>query len=243
MRPLLIVSLGNPGPGYATTRHSAGHILLKALASLPILSATPFRSDGTGLLAQTSDPDMKLWQSTSYMNESGKPVAAAWKLFEARHQGTQTETAAELSAPILQQVRLDPLTARPIAEPKKKSAKPQQGPLDTVTPHLVVLHDELELPLGVAKISSGAGRSARGHNGLKSMLSMPGMKAVDFTRVGIGIGPRPQGRGSDEVARFVLKKMSREEQDEIGFLAPKVLDALQSTREGKIFNGKVFSMK
>lgn len=69
---------------------------------------------------------------------------------------------------------------------------------------LVVLHDELESPLGTVKVKGG-GASARGHNGLKSIKEVMG--SVAYTRVGVGIG-RPSSRESGEVARYVLRKMT-----------------------------------
>jgi PTH1 family peptidyl-tRNA hydrolase len=72
---------------------------------------------------------------------------------------------------------------------------------------LVVLHDELEAPLGQLKIRSGK-NSPRGHNGLKSIRDkMPG---VAYTRIGIGIG-RPVSRDPEAVAAYVLGKMGRSE--------------------------------
>ncbi|RFU24458.1 hypothetical protein B7463_g11874, partial [Scytalidium lignicola] len=76
---------------------------------------------------------------------------------------------------------------------------------------LVVLHDELELGLGMVKVKSGK-NSPRGHNGLKSIRdTMPG---VDYTRIGIGIG-RPISREPKAVADYVLRKMTGQERDAI----------------------------
>jgi PTH1 family peptidyl-tRNA hydrolase len=71
-------------------------------------------------------------------------------------------------------------------------------------PKLVVLHDELELPLGQAKTKPGS-QSPKGHNGLKSIRDL--MRGVDYTRIGLGIG-RPTSRDPDVVAGYVLRKMS-----------------------------------
>lgn len=100
-------------------------------------------------------------------------------------------------------------------------------------PFLVILHDDLELDLGRCTIKSGVGKSARGHNGLKSFLGMPGMKALDFARVGVGIGPRPLSRDSDEVAKFVLKKMTPAQKIKIEDCAVPVWEACGKMMEGK----------
>jgi PTH1 family peptidyl-tRNA hydrolase len=69
---------------------------------------------------------------------------------------------------------------------------------------LVVVHDELEIALGAVKVRKGDA-SPKGHNGLKSIKqTMPGM---DYTRIGVGIG-RPESRDANDVAAYVLRKMS-----------------------------------
>jgi PTH1 family peptidyl-tRNA hydrolase len=63
---------------------------------------------------------------------------------------------------------------------------------------ILVIHDELELPFGQIKIKTGG--SAKGHNGLKSMINFLGL---DFHRVRIGIG-RPMQR--EQVPDYVLER-------------------------------------
>jgi PTH1 family peptidyl-tRNA hydrolase len=50
--------------------------------------------------------------------------------------------------------------------------------------HILVVHDELELPLGTAAFQFSGGRG--GHNGLRSLRA--GLGAADFWRLRIGIG-------------------------------------------------------
>ncbi|KAI5201501.1 hypothetical protein AUEXF2481DRAFT_38545 [Aureobasidium subglaciale EXF-2481] len=88
---------------------------------------------------------------------------------------------------------------------------------------LVVVHDELEKPLGSVTIRDKEGLSARGHNGLKSCLSS--LAGVKFVRVGVGIG-RPVSRAPDDVARYVLKKMTPLEKQKIEGSAEDVLNKL-----------------
>jgi len=98
---------------------------------------------------------------------------------------------------------------------------------------LIILHDELELPCGKVSIKTSSGGSARGHNGLKSFLGMPNMKQLEFTRVGVGIGPRPLSREPDQVAKYVLKKMSGEQKAKIEGLAGEVWAAVERIRMGE----------
>ncbi len=62
---------------------------------------------------------------------------------------------------------------------------------------LVVVHDELDLPLGVVRVKSGGGLA--GHNGLRSIKAH--LHSDAFTRVRIGIGKPPGGKeqGADHV--------------------------------------------
>ena len=58
--------------------------------------------------------------------------------------------------------------------------------------HLVVVHDELDLPPGVVRIKEGGGLA--GHNGLRSITQH--LKTQDYVRVRIGVGKPPtQGAG------------------------------------------------
>lgn len=75
---------------------------------------------------------------------------------------------------------------------------------------LVVLHDDLDLPLGTIKISFARGDG--GHNGVKSIIAHT--KSNEFVRVRIGIAKKStkgvalKPKGEDKVVRFVLGKFS-----------------------------------
>ena len=73
---------------------------------------------------------------------------------------------------------------------------------------LVVVHDELDLPLGVVRVKSGGGLA--GHNGLRSIKAH--LHSDAFARVRIGIGKPPGGkeRGADHVLRTPSKAVRRE---------------------------------
>ncbi len=68
---------------------------------------------------------------------------------------------------------------------------------------VVVLHDDLDLPLGSIRFKKGG--SSGGHNGLKSIDSFIGN---DYERVRLGIG-KPKFK--NDVINFVLQKFSDEE--------------------------------
>lgn len=69
---------------------------------------------------------------------------------------------------------------------------------DTDPAHLVVIHDELDLPPARIKLKEGGGHG--GNNGLRSIIDQLGSR--DFLRIRVGIGKPPPGRegaGADHV--------------------------------------------
>ena len=87
--------------------------------------------------------------------------------------------------------------------------------------HLVVVHDELDLPFGTMRVKLGGGDN--GHNGLRSVRSALG--TGDFHRVRIGIG-RPPGR--QQVSDFVLSNYSTVERKDVPFQVYDAADAVES---------------
>ena len=79
----LIVGLGNPGSEYAQTRHNAGFWFLDEVADRLKVSLAPERSY-FGVAGRTSVAGRPLWllMPTTYMNLSGKSVAALARFFK-----------------------------------------------------------------------------------------------------------------------------------------------------------------
>ena len=79
----LIVGLGNPGPEYAATRHNAGFWFVDELADRLRVSLAPERSY-FGLAARASVGGRPVWllEPTTFMNLSGKSVAALARFFK-----------------------------------------------------------------------------------------------------------------------------------------------------------------
>lgn len=79
----LVVGLGNPGPDYALTRHNAGFWLVDRLAEDNLGT---FRAEGKfhGALARISvgGQDLRLLKPATYMNHSGRAVAAVARYFD-----------------------------------------------------------------------------------------------------------------------------------------------------------------
>ncbi len=85
---------------------------------------------------------------------------------------------------------------------------------------LVVVHDELDLPVGVVRVKRGGGSA--GHNGLKSAEQHLG--TLEFVRVRIGIG-KPPGRmpGAD----YVLRRPSAAESELLAVAVERAADAVE----------------
>jgi PTH1 family peptidyl-tRNA hydrolase len=83
----LMVGLGNPGPEYEATNHNAGFWWIDAVAREWKASLTPERSY-FGLVARVNRPDGPLWllEPQTYMNLSGKSVAALARFFKIEPQ-------------------------------------------------------------------------------------------------------------------------------------------------------------
>ncbi len=86
--------------------------------------------------------------------------------------------------------------------------------------HLVVVHDELDLPVGRLKVKTGGGLA--GHNGLKSIKAH--LHSEQFSRIRIGVGkPDLTPRGGD----YVLKRPSRAERAELDVVVSRAADAVE----------------
>lgn len=79
----LFVGLGNPGPEYEDTRHNAGFWYLDDVARRLGVSLQPDRAYH-GLVARANTPNGPVWllQPQTYMNLSGKSVAALARFFK-----------------------------------------------------------------------------------------------------------------------------------------------------------------
>ncbi|BCV65641.1 aminoacyl-tRNA hydrolase [Shewanella carassii] len=155
----LIVGLANPGAEYAQTRHNAGAWYVQELARGcgAQLSAD---SKYFGLTARVTlkGRDVRLLIPTTYMNLSGKSVAALANFFRIQPE------------------------------------------------EILVAHDELDMPPGVAKFKLGGGHG--GHNGLKDIIAKLANNK-NFYRLRIGIG-HPGDK--NKVSGYVLGKAPSTEQ-------------------------------
>jgi peptidyl-tRNA hydrolase, PTH1 family len=78
---VLVAGLGNPGPEHARDRHNAGWMVVDELARR---HSGSFKSKFGGRLAETrlGDARVALLRPETYMNESGRAIAAAARFFK-----------------------------------------------------------------------------------------------------------------------------------------------------------------
>ncbi len=150
----LVAGLGNPGAGYAATRHNAGFWLADRVAEAFGGSFKP-QPRFSGELAEVSVGGRRLLllKPDTFMNRSGRAVQALAAYY-----------------------RIAPA-------------------------EILVAHDELDLPAGVARLKHGGGHG--GHNGLRDIHRCLG---PDYRRLRLGIG-HPGTR--EQVHDYVLGKPSR----------------------------------
>ena len=110
------------------------------------------------------------------------------------------------------------LPAWPAAgEPPRRVAS-----MNLTADEILVVHDELDLRLGEAKMKLGGG--VAGHNGLKDIRAQLG--TADFWRLRLGIGhPRDSEVPQQQVVDYVLKPPLAAEREAIEDAIGRALDA------------------
>ena len=94
---------------------------------------------------------------------------------------------------------------------------------------IVVIHDDIDLPLGKMKISFN--KSSGGHNGLESVIKK--LKSKEFLRIRIGIASStPSGKirkpkGEKAVLNFLLGEFKKPELEKLKKLSKKVAEAME----------------
>ena len=99
---------------------------------------------------------------------------------------------------------------------------------------LIVIYDDLDLPLGSMKISYD--RGAGGHNGLDSVIKA--LKTREFIRIRIGIAPttpsgrvKPRPAGGAELEKYILGEFKPKEMDVLKKVFKKVAVAVEMIKD------------
>lgn len=100
--------------------------------------------------------------------------------------------------------------------------------------NLVVVYDDIDLPIGSLKISFN--RSSGGHNGLESIIKK--VKSREFIRIRIGISPTtPSGKirkpkGEEAILKFLLGKYKEDELKELKKISKIVAEIIEMIASG-----------
>ena len=81
--------------------------------------------------------------------------------------------------------------------------------------NIILVQDELNLPLGRVKLSQG--KSAGGHNGVKNVI-----EEIGFSPPRIRLGIRRNNEPCSSLSEFVLSKLTKEEENSFDDLFPKL---------------------
>lgn len=92
------------------------------------------------------------------------------------------------------------------------------------TEDIMVVHDDLDIPLGRIKILKEGGTG--GHRGIESIQET--LRTKKFPRIRVGIGKPPPGMRGEE---YVLGRLGREEKEEIRQLFPRIEEAIRTWME------------
>lgn len=87
----------------------------------------------------------------------------------------------------------------------------------------IVIHDEVDLPLGKLKISHS--KSAAGHNGIKSIIEHLGSEKL--IRLRLGVSPNKK-LPSSKTVKYVLQNFSLFQKKELNKVLSKVPEALEN---------------
>ena len=105
---------------------------------------------------------------------------------------------------------------------------PARGALKVPLDHVLVVHDEIDLPFGDIRPRLGGGLA--GHNGLKSLRR--GLGSPDFGRVRVGVG-RPDSTDPEIVSAYVLGKW-RQPAAEVAALVEDAADVVERVVGGEL---------
>jgi PTH1 family peptidyl-tRNA hydrolase len=168
----LIVGLGNPGEGYARTRHNAGWMVVEAFAKKFRIDLTKHEKEAMTGEGRVAGGSVKVAKPLTYMNLSGdavKLMVNAW--------------------------------------------------LES-TDDLIVVFDEIDLPLGKLRIKPSG--SAGTHNGMRSIVESLGTERFARLRVGVRGETQPDYRLRD----YVLDEFTPEEMPVVDKTIERAVDAL-----------------
>jgi peptidyl-tRNA hydrolase, PTH1 family len=174
---LLVVGLGNPGFEYQWTPHNAGFLAVDILADDHGAAVTNRRCHALTAKIQIAGREVILAKPETFMNLSGRSVAA-----------------------LVEEFNVDPRS------------------------DLLVLYDELDLPLGTMRVRERG--SPAGHNGARSVAGA--LRTDEWARIRIGVGSDGEAanafrRGKD----YLLTPMHKADLAALGEVLERAAQAVE----------------
>tara|TARA_B100000965_G_scaffold183645_1_gene153325 strand:+ start:148 stop:759 length:612 start_codon:yes stop_codon:yes gene_type:complete len=109
-----------------------------------------------------------------------------------------------------------------------KAVRTAKDWFDFKTPQIIVLMDDMDLPLG--KIRARSKGSAGGHNGLRSVIEHLGTNEFKRVKIGIGSPSKIQQERKSKTIAHVLGKFSKEEFVILNFIIQEIMSCLESIK-------------
>jgi peptidyl-tRNA hydrolase, PTH1 family len=180
----------------------------------------PFRSGGGGadwLVVGLGNPGREYAPTRHNVGfRVAEALIARWDLPRPRERfrGRITEGRVE-------GVRVAVLCPQTYMNDAGRSVGPARGALKVALEHVLVVHDEIDLPFGEIQTRLGGGLA--GHNGLKSLRQ--GLGSAEFMRARLGVG-RPDSTDPEVVSAYVLGRFT-EDAAAVGDLVERGADAVE----------------
>src|SRR5580693_517971 len=135
--------------------------------------------------------------------EVAERLRTRWELGKpkSKYRGLITDGRTGVGGP-----RVAILTPQTFMNEAGKSVGPARGELRVEPDHIIVVHDEIDLPFADVRTRLGGGLA--GHNGLKSLKRELG--GGDFVRVRVGVG-RPDSTDPEIVSAYVLGRFGEDD--------------------------------
>lgn len=204
LRPHFLVLSLGNPAPYYDTLHSAGHLALDSLQAV----------------LGSSGEHQPAFDRTS--REARKHGASSIGL---KYALVQSPTQMNISGPWVAK------TYREFQRKRATESVEGRSPDDATV--FVLVHDDLDSPLGKVQQLDWT-RSARGHNGIKSVHAQSGMKhpptlksGQHWTRIAVGIGRPGASRDPHDISRYVLRNITDEERCALGDTGLKILALLK----------------
>jgi len=219
----LIIGLGNPGEKYTHTRHNAGFMMVDEFVNRNEFPDFQPDKKSQSLLTDGSIRQTRVFvaKPQTLMNNSGRAVKILAQRYGIRDIVIGRPEKTQIHGRHFRSRRNLLISPENFLQKSRTLlGSLYTGRKSSQASYVLLVHDDIDLPLGSFRISVGSG--AGGHKGVASVIQH--LRTKDFARIRIGIQPT-RGKPS-EVDTFVLKNFTPEERIVIKDTIHKTIDAL-----------------